>query len=184
MTHRLIRCFGPTMASAVLAASVVCTPAAAAGPHAPPGPASWFLWNASTHTATLTLIPGYNNARHGFNFNGYSTGTMVIQIPRGAHVQVTVRNNGRFPHSALITGYGNHTRDGAKGFPLAFPGATTPAPRRGMAPGQTQRFSFVAAHAGQYALVCAVDHHAQAGMWDTVQVTTNGQVGLLLPQKG
>jgi hypothetical protein len=59
------------------------------------------MWDAATHTVTLTLIAGYNLARRGFNFNGYSTGTMVISVPRGARVRVIFRNQGRFPHSAI-----------------------------------------------------------------------------------
>ncbi len=134
-------------------------------------PAQWLIWTPSAHTVTLTLIASYNAARHGFNFNGYSTGSMLIQVPLGTHVTVIFHNNGALAHSALVTGYDNTTRDGRSGFPLAFPGAHTPNPVQGTGPGQTVRFSFVAARQGRYAVVCAVGQHARAGMWDTLLVT-------------
>src|SRR5437016_534431 len=111
MTRRLIRqTIGAVVGILVLTLPVRSMPvAAAASPRV--GPADWLLWNPATHTVTLTLIGGYNLARHGFNFNGYSTGTMVISVPRGAHVHVIFRNQGRFPHSAIIARYAARTHD-------------------------------------------------------------------------
>lgn len=144
-------------------------------------PADWLLWNPSAHTVTLTLIAGYNDARHGFNFNGYSTGTMIISVPRGTLVYVIVHNRGQFPHSALIADVNAHQRSSAQGFPLAFPGAYTPQPLQGVQPRQTRKFSFVAGRAGRYELVCGVARHAQAGMWDVFQVTAGGLPSLIIP---
>lgn len=156
----------------------------AAGPSAASvaSPADWLQWTPSTHTVSLTLIAGYNAARHGFNFNGYSTGTMLISVPVGARVNVTFRNNGAFPHSAIITGYGNRSRAGTSGFPLAFAGAHTVNPQQGTPPGKTEHFTFVANRMGRYAIVCSVGRHAQAGMWDTFMVSPGGDAYLQLPQ--
>ncbi len=154
------------------------TPAARAAGFSP---ADWLVWNPATHTVTLTLIASYNAARHGFNFNGYSTGSMVVQVPKGARVQVLFQNHGTFPHSVLIARANAHTRTSAQGFPLAFPGAYTPRPTRGIAPGKSQTFTFVAGQVGRYEIVCGVDHHAQAGMWDTFEVTASGLPTLILP---
>jgi sulfocyanin len=144
-------------------------------------PADWLVWNTTTNTVTLTLIASYNGARHGFNFNGYSTGSMVIQVPKGVRVRVLFRNRGTFPHSVLIARPGAHTRISAQGFPLAFPGAYTPQPTHGTSPGQSRQFTFVASQVGRYEIVCGVDHHAQSGMWDTFEVTASGAPTLILP---
>lgn len=156
------------------------TPAAASS--RTPSPADWLLWTPSTRTVTLTLIAGYNAARHGFNFNGYSTGTMAISVPVGVRVNVIFRNQGRSPHSAIITPYTARTGTSKGRTPLAFPGAYTPDPTHGIAPGQTRRFSFVAGRVGRYAVVSSAAHDQQAGMWDLFQITVKGEPYLTVPQ--
>ena len=133
----------------------------------------WLSWDASTHTATLTLIAGYNNTQSGFNFNGAGKGNMMISVPAGTHVQVTFSNKGSLPHSAVITSWSN--RSGTGSFPTAFSGSSSPNPASGITAGTTQHFSFTAAKEGTYALVCSVPGHAAAGMWDVFTVTHGGQ---------
>ena len=182
MTRRLIRrTVGAVVGILVLTLPLHSMPIATAA-SSRVGPADWLVWDAATHTVTLTLIAGYNLARRGFNFNGYSTGTMVISVPRGARVRVIFRNQGRFPHSAIIARYAARTHDSSSGFPLAFPGAHTPDPLHGITQGKIQQFTFVAGRVGRYALVCGVGHHAQAGMWDVFQVTPGGAPHLAIPQ--
>jgi hypothetical protein len=117
MTRRLIRrTVGALVGILVLTLPLHSMPSATAA-SSRVGPADWLVWDAATHTVTLTLIAGYNLARRGFNFNGYSTGTMVISVPRGARVRVIFRNQGRFPHSAIIARYAARTHDSSSGFP-------------------------------------------------------------------
>src|SRR5919202_4895227 len=139
-------------------------------------PSQWLAANATTHTITLTLIAAYSNALSGFNFNGYGHGKMVISVPVGWHVTVIFSNKSAVPHSALVTPYARKTS--TNGFPLAFSGARSPHPARGIVAGQTQRFSFVAARVGTYALVCAVPGPAAAGMCDVLKVTRGGKAAL------
>jgi sulfocyanin len=153
------------------------------GPRAVPtkSPASqatgrWLSWDAAAHTATLTLIAGYNDTQSGFNFNGAGNGRMVINVPVGAHVKVTFRNKGSLPHSAVITAWRHRTS--TSGFPAAFTGSGSPNPTSGLTAGTTQQFSFVAGTVGRYALDCAVPGHAAAGMWDVFTVTQGGQAAL------
>src|SRR5919198_3001796 len=82
MTRRLIRrTVGTVVGILVLTLPLHSMPiATAASSHV--GPADWLVWDSATHTVTLTLIAGYNLARRGFNFNCYSTRTMVISVPR------------------------------------------------------------------------------------------------------
>lgn len=133
----------------------------------------WLSWDASTHTATLTLVAGYNTSQSGFNFNGAGQGNMVISVPMGTHVQVAFSNKGALPHSAVITAWSN--RSGTSSFPTAFSGSSSANPTSGIAAGTTQHFSFTADKVGKYALVCAVPGHAAAGMWDVFTVTSGGQ---------
>ena len=161
----------------VLALAVPGLPASAAR-HAA-RPTTWLSVDTKTHTATLTLVAGYNNALGGFNFDGYGNGQMVVSVPAGYHVKVTFSNKGSFPHSAVITPYAKRTS--TSGFPLAFHGASTTNATSGNAPGNTQRFSFTASKEGAYAIVCAVPGHEAAGMWDTLNVTHGGTAHLTLP---
>ena len=133
----------------------------------------WLTWNASTHTAAITLIASYNSALDGYNFNGYGKGKMVITVPVGAHVKVTFKNkSSALTHSALVTPYSQ--RNSAGTFPLAFPGASTSDPTTGTAADVTEHFSFVASKVGTYAIVCAVPGHNAFGMWDTLKVVKSG----------
>src|ERR671935_2305324 len=127
--------------------------AATHGPSRAPPP-QWLAANTTTHTITLTLIAAYTSAHSGFNFNGYGHGKMVISVPVGWHVTVIFSNRSAVPHSALVTTYARRTS--TTGFSPVFSGASSPHPARGIVAGQTQRFSFVAARVGVYALVCAV----------------------------
>src|SRR5919199_1309142 len=149
--------------------------AATRGPSRAPPP-QWLATNSTTHTITLTLIAAYSSALSGFNFNGYGHGTMVMSVPVGSHVTVIFSNKSAVPHSALVTTYAR--RASTTGFSPVFSGASSPHPARGIVAGQTQRFSFVAARIGIYALVCAVPGHAAAGMWDVLQVRRGGKAAL------
>lgn len=133
----------------------------------------WLKWDATSHTATLSLIAGYDTTQSGFNFNGYGNGKMMISVPVGAQVKVTFSNKGSLPHSAVITPESN--RSSTSGYQDAFQGSGSPNPTSGVAAGPTQSFSFVANKAGTYALVCAVPGHEAAGMWDVFTVTSGGQ---------
>ncbi|MGH2344799.1 MAG: sulfocyanin-like copper-binding protein, partial [Chloroflexota bacterium] len=151
----------------------------AATPQTGKGAQKWIAWDAAKHTATLTLIAGYNNAIAGFNFNGYGKGEMVINVPRGYHVTVDFSNQGLLPHSAVITP--NADKNRTSNFPLAFPGAGSTNPTAGIPKGQPDNFSFVADKVGAYALVCGVPGHEAAGMWDVFNVTSGGQPSVVTP---
>jgi len=157
--------------------AMVASPAASATP-APAASttggsdASGLTWDTTTQTANLTLETSHDGTHNGFNFNGYAMGGLVISIPVNYRVNVTLRNKGPFPHSAVITDYAN--RSNAVVFPPAFDGASSAAPLQGNPAGSVQTFSFIASQTGTYALVCAVSRHAEFGMWDTFIVTRGG----------
>ena len=66
-----------------LALTLPGVPAAAA--HRPASAPHWLVADTKKHTATLTLVAGYNSAVGGFNFNGYGKGKMVISVPLNAN---------------------------------------------------------------------------------------------------
>jgi Sulfocyanin (SoxE) domain len=143
-----------------LGAGLVSTGAGAAGS----APVSrWLRWDAATHTASLTLIAGYNGANNGFNFDGYGRGRLLVLIPRGWRVTVICENAASMRHSCAIV-------RGPLTVAPAFPGATTPSPTLGLRAGQSARFTFKASTAGTYRIACLVPGHEQARMWDVLVV--------------
>jgi plastocyanin len=134
-----------------------------------PQPAPVFLQSdASTKSATLTLVSSYNSANAGFNFDGYDAGKMVVSIPDGWKVTVMCGNKGTGNHScAIVKKAGDQTP--------AFPGSNTPAPAQGFPPGGSQTFTFTATSPGTYRISCLVGGHDDAGMWDTFIVTASGE---------
>lgn len=144
-------------------------------PSTGPATSSKFLsYQASAKTVAISLVAGYNSALSGFNFNGEGKGAMVITVPVGWKVTVTVSNRGLLPHSAaIVTNAANSTT-------LAFAGAEVPNPTTGVAPGSTASFTFTPTTAGTYRIACLVPGHEQLGMWDTLKVSTSGNPSISL----
>ena len=158
-----------------------CGAAAAANPpaphhHAGTQPASatassrWLTFSASQHTAAVTLIAGYQGANNGFNYDGYAHGQMVVSIPAGYSITVTLKNQGSLPHSAAVVA-GSPTST-----TLAFAGASVPRHNisTGLAIGQSAQFHFTPKKAGTFYIVCLVPGHEQLGMWMKLVVTSGG----------
>ena len=123
--------------------------------------------NAATKTATLTLIGADGSENGGFNFNGASAGAMVVTIPQGWTLDVAFTNDGNMNHSAAITASLAATTPAA-------PGAQTPNPVVGTAPGGKASFSFKAATAGSFVIACLVPGHVPLGMWAKLVVAPSG----------
>ncbi len=94
-------------------------------------------------------------------------------VPKGYKVKVVFTNKSSFPHSAVFTSFADKSSEGTH--QIAFPGASSPSPVAGTAPGETARFSFKANKVGTYAVICEVGHHADAGMWDVFKVTKSSK---------
>ncbi len=126
--------------------------------------ARWLSYNAADKTVTLTLVPAPNHVYNGFNFNGYGKGQVLVTVPRGWRVAVHCLNTvSSRRHSCAIV-------EGADATGPAFPGASTPDPTVGLAPGRQATFSFVASRSGVYRIVCLIPGYERAGMWDVFQV--------------
>jgi hypothetical protein len=120
--------------------------------------------------AVITLVPGYNDAYNGFNFNGYGKGQVLVTVPRGWTITVRCENSrsSRLHSCAVVRGAGESTP--------AFPGATTTS----LARRRSASFTFAAEALGTYRLVCLVAHHEQAGEWDVLEVAAAGRPAVLL----
>jgi hypothetical protein len=127
----------------------------------------WLSYNLHTKSATLTLVPSANGNFNGFNFNGYGRGEVLVQVPRGWRITVDCLNDvSKSRHScAIVRDAGNQTAP-------VFPGAATPDPQTGLAPGRSARFSFVATRLGAYRIACLVPTHELMGMWDGFEISS------------
>lgn len=138
---------------------------------------TWLSVNSKAHSATLTIIAGYNGNVSGFNFNGYGNGKMVVTIPKGYKVTVVFSNKGSFPHSVVFTPFSDLKK--MDGYPLAFKGSTSPDNTSGIQAGsKAQKFTFTVDKTGKYAIVCGVTGHEAAGMWDVLMVSNGGSASI------
>jgi uncharacterized cupredoxin-like copper-binding protein len=141
----------------------------------PPKPAQFLRADARSHTATITLVAGYDGANGGFNFDGYSR-ELMWTVPRGWRVRVVCTNRGSLRHSCAVVSSSTATKP-------AFRGAATPSPASGLAPGKTATFSFRAAKTGVFRFACLVAGHEDARMWDVFKVVRRGKPSVVDLQK-
>lgn len=120
-----------------------------------------------THTVSLSLTAAQAD---GYNFNGYASGTLVVKVPTGSTVQVTMRNIAAdVSHSLLVAPWDQRTK--GSGFTPAFPGAASGDFETGITSHDPPlHFTFTARSAGTYTLLCGVPGHALIGMWDELDV--------------
>jgi FtsP/CotA-like multicopper oxidase with cupredoxin domain len=133
-----------------------------------PNPAQFLHVEAKQRTALVQLVAGYNGENNGFNFDGYGRGELTITVPRGWRVRVTCTNRGGMNHSCAVV-------RGPMTITPAFRGATIPNPVRGLPPGSTATFSFVASRLGAFRFACLVPGHEEARMWDVLVVARVGK---------
>jgi len=126
----------------------------------------WLVADATRHTATVTVIAGYNNANDGLNFNGDANGKMAISIPAGYRATVVFARKGAFPHNTVITL--TKPMGASNTFALAFPGSGPADTTAGVI---TARYTFRATMAAAYYLVCGLSGHAVTGLWARFTVT-------------
>lgn len=121
-------------------------------------------------TAAFSLVAGQSSANGGINFNGTVKGALVITVPVGAQVKLTLANKGDLPHSLQIIPFTTTPPATAVKQPV-FPGAQTPNPEVGIMKGQTAVAQFTAAKPGKYLLICGFPGHALLGMYGIFNVS-------------
>lgn len=135
------------------------------------GPDKILVSDTASKTVTVNLIGAQGVAAKGFNFNGYANGNMQVQVPTGWTVKVSFVVDSKTPHSALIVPWDERQ---ANSLHPAFTGSAGADFRSGIEKGDDpQTFLFTADKAGQYAFVCGVPGHDDAGMWDEFDVVDN-----------
>lgn len=120
----------------------------------------------------LRVVAGFSAANDAMNFNGAARGSRTIVVPSGWRVDLDFENAGELPHSALVFKRTDAFPEVATA--AVFPGARTRNTDVGIERYARDRASFVAASAGEYALVCGVSHHANQGMWLRFTVSAAG----------
>ncbi|MGH7665826.1 MAG: sulfocyanin-like copper-binding protein [Candidatus Dormibacteria bacterium] len=127
----------------------------------------WVSYDPATKSVTWKVVAAYQDVNHGLSFDGEARGAMKVAVPVGWSVTVDFSNVGTVNHSAVIVT--------PTGTTPVFPGAGTPNPTLGTAPGQTATYTFTASTAGSYRLACLTPGHEGAGMWETFTVTSAGR---------
>jgi uncharacterized cupredoxin-like copper-binding protein len=141
-------------------------------------PSQWLTVDSATKSARLVLDAAHGSANSGFNFNGYANGQLVVTIPMGWKVTVSCTNQASaLNHSCAVVEHAGDTTP-------AFPGASTPNPTTGLAPGQSATFEFTPTTTGTYRIDCLVPGHDPAGMWGTLNVVSSGTPSITAGSSG
>ncbi len=125
---------------------------------------------ATGSSATFALVAAQTPANGELNFNGADKGRLVITVPLGAAVQLTLTNKGSLPHSLEVIPYTDKLPATAIPTP-AFPGAVSKNPQAGITKGQTAVVQFTASKPGKYLLICGFPGHALLGMYGAFEVS-------------
>ena len=125
---------------------------------------------AAGSSASFSLVAAQTAANAEMNYNGAAKGGLMITVPVGASVQLTLSNNGSLPHSMEIIPYTTTLPSAAIPTP-AFPGAVTKNPQAGITKGQIATVQFIASKAGKYLLICGFPGHALLGMYGSFEVS-------------
>jgi sulfocyanin len=132
--------------------------------------AAWIGSGRAAGATAFALVASQTPANGELNYNGASKGQLVITVPVGAAVQLTLSNKGSLPHSLQIIAYTDHPPAQAAPAPI-FAGAETKNPAVGIVKGQTAVAQFTASKPGKYLLICGFPGHALLGMYGVFNVS-------------
>jgi sulfocyanin SoxE-like protein len=133
-----------------------------------PDPHRFVHVDARARVVSLTLIAGYDASNNGFNFDGYGRGELLVTVPVRWRIRVTCTNRSPLRNSCAVV-------QGAMTVQIAFKGASTAQPVEGLSPGASAVFSFVPARTGTFRLVSLVPGHAEARMYDVLEIVRSGR---------
>lgn len=144
-----------------------CDPLTGTGPGTQPDPKTFIKVDSATHAAVVTLIAGHPATDNQFNYDGFSSGALVLTVPKGWEVTIQCLNHGTVPNSCAVVA------DGRAGEPLQA-GWSTSDPQRGLDPGQSSGFAFTPTQTGSYRIASLVGGSEASGMWADLEVTDGG----------
>ena len=150
-----------------LLCAAACDPLTGTGPGTQPDPKTFIKVDVAVHVAVVTLIAGHPATDNQFNYDGYSSGALVLTVPEGWQVTVQCLNHGTVPNSCAVVADGKATE------PLQG-GWSTSDPQRGLDPGQSSGFAFTPTQTGSFRIASLVGGSEASGMWADLEVTDSG----------
>ena len=154
----------------ILLLAAGCDPIQGAGTGTQPDPASYIKVDDASRSAVVTLIAGYPATDIQFNYDGYSSGSLVLNVPAGWQITLQCENHGTVANSCAVV------RDEKATQPID-PMWTT----NELAPGQSATFIFTPTILGSYRIASLVDGHEASGMWLDLEVVASGRPKLEAP---
>ena len=150
-----------------LLSAAACDPLTGTGPGTQPDPKTFIKVDLAVHVAVVTLIAGHPATDNQFNYDGYSSGALVLTVPAGWQVTIQCLNHGTVPNSCAVV------TDGKSTGPVQ-PEWTTPNPQLGLDPGQSASFAFSPATGASYRIASLVGGNEASGMWADLEITASG----------
>jgi Sulfocyanin (SoxE) domain len=157
-----------------LLALVSCDPLTGTGPGTQPDPKTFIKVDPAMHVAVVTLIAGHPATDNQFNYDGYSSGSLVLTIPVGWQVTIQCLNHGTVPNSCAVVADGTATE------PIQANWSTTD-PQHGLDPGQSSGFAFAPNQTGSYRIASLVLGSEASGMWADLEIVSGGIPSLTAP---
>jgi Sulfocyanin (SoxE) domain len=158
----------------LLLGAAACDPVTGTGPGVQPDPKTFIKVEPALQQIVVTLIAGHPATDNQFNYDGYSSGALVLTVPAGWQVTIQCLNHGTVPNSCAVVADGKATEP-------AHSGWSTPNPQRGLDPGQSSGFAFTPSGAGSYRIASLVDGSEASGMWLDLEVKDGGVASLTAP---
>ncbi len=156
---------------ALLLLGAACDPLQGSGPGTQPDVAQFIHVDESSRSAVITLIAGHPATDNQFNYDGYSSGALVLTVPVGWQVTIQCQNHGTVPNSCSVVS-GAHSKSPVK------PAWTTSDPQGGLSPGQSGTFVFDPADVASYRIASLVGGNEASGMWADLLVVASGKPSL------
>jgi len=162
------------MATFFLLCVASCDPVTGTGSGTPPDPKTFVKVDPVMHVAVVTLIAGHPATDNQFNYDGYSSGALVLTVPVGWQVTIQCLNHGTVPNSCAIVADSKATAP-------VQPEWSIPNPQKGLDPGQSSGFVFNPTKTGTYRIASLVGGNEASGMWADLEVKAGGVLTLTAP---
>jgi hypothetical protein len=162
------------MATLFLLCAAACDPVTGTGSGTPPDPKTFIKVDPATHVAVVTLFAGHPATDNQFNYDGYSSGALVLTIPVGWQTTIQCVNHGTVPNSCAVVADGRATEP-------VNPDWSTPNPKSGLDPGQSSGFEFTPTAVASYRIASLVGGNEASGMWADLEVKDGGVPTLTAP---
>ena len=155
----------------MLSALALTAPLARAG--APVVPA-WIVNDPATQTASMSVLAGWNGNNGAWNYNGWHTGGLTVEVPLGWTILIEFSSqDAEVPHSLVVSKHYVQDEMPAEltGQDAALPRAYSRSPNVGQIPQDgADQLRFKARTAGTYMWACGVPSHLLTGMWINFEV--------------